>query len=198
MRSRPATFVLPGLERLPQSTMTRNCVKAAAIAVLCLASMAGRSAAIEVVEVEEHWELSVGEPDSESSAPQVTMVMSPTGDVSSDYFLFTLNHRSEPEFAAGGMQVQRWVGDQIQDSRNSQESTSLHHGDEKVTWIQRLRLTDGALRFEIVSGESESWGRFGDEGQLHFTINWPHENLNSYRPAVSLEQSGVNFCSASS
>ena len=41
-------------------------------------------------------------------APQVSMVMSPDGDVENDFFIVTLNHWSYPDFAAGGMQVQRW------------------------------------------------------------------------------------------
>ena len=35
----------------------------------------------EVVRVEEDWELVVGTPDANSDAPQVTCVISPTGDV---------------------------------------------------------------------------------------------------------------------
>ena len=34
-----------------------------------------------VISVEEHWELQLAEPDADRSAPQTTMVMSPTGDV---------------------------------------------------------------------------------------------------------------------
>ena len=37
--------------------------------------------AIDIVAIEEHWELNVGEPDAASSAPQVCMVTSPTGNL---------------------------------------------------------------------------------------------------------------------
>ena len=66
-----------------------------------------------VVSVEEHWELQVAEPDLGRSAPQTTMVMSPTNDLSGKHFLFTLNHWSAPDYAPGGMEIQVWDGDAI-------------------------------------------------------------------------------------
>ena len=66
-----------------------------------------------VVLVEEHWELRLGQPDSDRSAPQTTMVMSPTGNVEGVHFLFTLNHSTVPEYTPGGMQVQLWNGGEL-------------------------------------------------------------------------------------
>jgi len=42
-----------------------------------------------VVSIEEHWELQLAQPDTDRSAPQTTMVMSPNGSVDGAHFLFT-------------------------------------------------------------------------------------------------------------
>src|SRR3954469_18763600 len=79
----------------------------------------------KVVSVEEHWELQLSQPDSELSAPQVTMVMSPKHDVSGTYFLFTLNHVTQPEYQPGGMQVQAWDGDTLSEEKAGSTSAAL-------------------------------------------------------------------------
>lgn len=155
---------------------------------------AGRSVqAIHVVAIEEYWELSIGEPDPESSSPQVTMVVSPNGDLDSDYFVFTLNHRIDPEYSAGGMQVQHWEGDRIVGQHTPPLAAALNRDNETVSWVQRLELHDDTLTFEVTSGQSESWGSFGTGGELRISVPTSRENLNRYRPAISIEQSGVGY-----
>jgi hypothetical protein len=149
--------------------------------------------AIDIVAVEEHWELSVGEPDAGSSGPQICMVMSPTGDLDSDYFVFTLNHHSHPEYVPGGMQVQQWCGEDLIDSRVGPHEGTLHHNDEVVSWVQRTEINEGSLTFEVLHGESSSWEQFGGEGHLRLTIDTYLTTLNGYRPAISLTESGVSF-----
>lgn len=58
--------------------------------------------AIDVLKVEETWELSVGDPNVERNAPQVTMVMSPDSDAMGQYFALSLNYRSLPDYTPGG------------------------------------------------------------------------------------------------
>jgi hypothetical protein len=149
--------------------------------------------AIDIVAIEEHWELSIGEPDADSSGPQVCMVMSPTGDLTSDYFVFTLNHHSDPEYIPGGMQVQQWSGEDLVQSKVGPDEGTLHHSNEVVRWVQRTDVSDGVLGFEILNGESTSWGSFGGQGHLKFGVSTHLTNLNGYRPAVSLGESGVSF-----
>jgi hypothetical protein len=156
-------------------------------ALAALASWCAPSFAIEVVAIEEHWEVQVGEPDAESSGPQVCMVMSPTGTLYGDYFVFTINHQSDPEYVPGGLQVQQWCGEEVIDSKES-DSGTLHHDDETVSWVQRTELHGGALTFEVLTGESTSWGSFGDTGNLKFTIATSLTSLNGYRPAISLTE----------
>lgn len=158
----------------------------------CWALFPATATAIEIVAIEEFWELNVGEPDAQRSAPQVTMVTSPVGSLDGLYFLFALNHQSHPEWAPGGMQVQLWNGGELVASHTSQEDESLHHGNELVRWIQRTELKDGQLVFKIHSGESDSWGSFGGDS-LKFSFASELSNLNGYLPAVAIEESGVNF-----
>jgi len=174
---------------LPRSR--RRLLPLAALAIA--ASMTSTAVAIEIVAVEEYWELSLGTPDAPSSSPQVSMVMSPTGHLDGTYFVYTLNHHSDPEWIPGGMQVQRWNGEELVESKVGPQEGTLSQVDEVIHWVQRTELVDGNLVFEITSGESLSWGAFGGAGHLKFTMASTLTNLNEYRPAISLEQSGVSF-----
>jgi hypothetical protein len=177
------------------SRQISNPRRRAALPLLALAMVAWLSTtgyALEIVSIEEHWELNLGEPDAASSSPQVSMVMSPTGHLEGSFFVFTLNHQSAPEWTPGGMQIQFWNGEEILDSKVGADEEALHHADEVVTWVQRLSVKDGELTFEVISGQSESWGAFGGD-DLKFTYETQLDNLNAYRPAVSLGESGVAF-----
>jgi hypothetical protein len=164
------------------------------LAALAMAScISSTSYAIEIVSIEEHWSLSIGQPDAASSSPQVSMVMSPTGHLESSYFVFTLNHHSYPEWIPGGLQVQFWNGEEIVESKVGPQEATLNHAEEVVTWVQRTAVADGQMTFEIKSGQSDTWGAFGSLGHLKFTVNTNLTSLNGYKPAVSLEESGVSY-----
>jgi len=145
-----------------------------------------------VISVEEHWELQVAEPDADVSAPQTTMVMSPTGDVSGAHFLFTLNHQTAPNYTPGGMQVQLWDGEEVSDHKVGHVTAALQSSSETVHWTQRISLENGNMNFAVVDGDSQSWGSFGGE---ELTLSTPSSltGLNSYRPAVSLGESQVSY-----
>jgi hypothetical protein len=164
------------------------------LAALALVSwFSNASYAFEIVAIEEHWELSLGQPDNDSSAPQVSMVMSPTGHLSGQYFVFTINHHSVPDWIPGGLQVQYWNGEDTVESKVGPQEGTLHHAEEIITWVQRTELSDGQLNFQIKSGTSDSWGAFGDAGHLKFGVETDLTNLNGYRPGLSIEGSGVSF-----
>lgn len=146
----------------------------------------------KVVSVEEHWELQLSQPDSERSAPQVTMVMSPKHDVSGTHFLFTLNHVSLPDYQPGGMQVQAWDGDSLSDEKVGSTSAALQSTNETVRWTQKLSVHDGTLTFQIVDGQSETWNTFGGD-DLSVSVQSSLEALNSYKPSVSLSESQVGY-----
>lgn len=154
---------------------------------------ANPSFASDVILIEEHWELQVGGPDTSRSSPQVSMVMAPFSDLEQDFFLVTLNHWTHPEFAPGGIQVQRWLGDDCRANASSGSYNPLAYDEEVISWVQRLTLVDGELRFEVINGTSESWGAFGGDEELLLTHPTTLNNLNEYQPAVSINQSGIGY-----
>lgn len=145
-----------------------------------------------VISVEEQWELHVTQPDTDRSAPQTTMVISPTGDISGLHFLVTLNHATVPDYAAGGVQVQQWNGDDLVQSESVHEGTVLDLPEEVIRWSQRLYLQDGHLSFQVRDGHSDTWGDFGGD-ELRIQVESPLTSLNQYRPGVSLTESQVNY-----
>lgn len=157
----------------------------------CMAS--DGSSNLTVVKVEERWALSVGEPNLANGAPQATMTMSPYPDLSSDHFVVTLNHATSPEYESGGIQVQHWQGEELEQSRPRVEHHQLDQAGEVITWRQSMTVDDGELRFEIDDGESESWGEFGGGSNFRVSIPAPASNLNGYRPQISLTDSGVGY-----
>ncbi len=146
----------------------------------------------KVISVEEHWELQISQPESDRSAPQVTMVMSPKNDVSGTHFLFTLNHVTVPDYQPGGMQVQAWNGDSLSDEKVGDTSAALQNSNETVRWTQKLSLQDGTLTFQIVNGQSETWNAFGGDN-LSVSVPSSIGALNSYKPSVSLSESQVGY-----
>jgi hypothetical protein len=160
------------------------------VAALALANVAWADSP-RVLSVEEHWELRIAEPDPDTSAPQTTMVQTPDGDLDGVQFLFTINHGTVPDYQPGGLQVQLWENDELVESASAGEET-LHHDQELVTWVQKLSLEDGTLKFQVHDGHSESWGDFGGE-DLTLSTSTSLESLNGYRPGVSLTESQVNY-----
>lgn len=146
----------------------------------------------DVLLIEETWELQVGGPDVDRTAPQVTMIMSPTDNLDGDYFAFEVNHWSLPDFAPGGYQLQRWYGGNHEQSLNGWKTNSLSHDGELVTWVQRLSIASGLLKFQVLNGSGESWPSFGGEG-FQLAVPTALTKLNGYRPAISLGQSGIGF-----
>ncbi len=146
-----------------------------------------------VVRVEEDWELVVTSPDSASDAPQITCVFSPTGDVRSVYGVFVLNHQSLPDFVAGGLQLQVWLGEEPLVARKFSNNAAMTQAGEIVRWTQRIEITDGTLSFEIVDGSSSTWGTFGGQGYLKASMPTGVTSLDAYHPQVSVDNSGINF-----
>lgn len=161
--------------------------------VIAFLALGAAASAEDVVKIEEHWELQVGGPDAGRSAPQVSMVMSPQDNLDGDFFVFTLNHWSHPAFSAGGMQVQRWNGEQCMTAAGNVDGSPLSADGETISWVQTMSINDGVLTFEVVDGHSDSWGVFGGSGQLKSVTSSDLGRLNNYRPAVSLEGSGIGY-----
>lgn len=164
----------------------------ACVVVVLLSANTASAESTDVIVIEEHWQLNVGGPDAGRNAPQVSMVMSPTDNVNGDFFAFTLNHWSFPNFVAGGYQVQRWRGTECVAADNGYKTSQLHHDGEVITWVQRLSLQEGVLTFAVLYGNSESWGQFGGWG-LNVQVATSLTKLNGYRPGISIDQSGIGY-----
>lgn len=160
---------------------------------LVIATLAPPAFAADVVEVEEHWSLTVGGPEAACSAPQISMVMSGDGGTDGDYFLVSLNHWSLPDFAPGGVQTQHWRGDDCVSVAQSTEVQPLQIDGETLAWVQRLTLADGRLDFQVCDGVSSSWGAFTAANDLRLSTPTDLVRLNDYKPAVSLTESGIGF-----
>ncbi|NUQ61325.1 MAG: hypothetical protein HUU20_02485 [Pirellulales bacterium] len=146
-----------------------------------------------IVRVEEDWELIVAAPDHYTDAPQVTCVISPTGTVDSIHAAFDLNHQSQPQFVSGGLQLQLWNGEMPLSYHDYPNPAMLTQNGETVSWTQRMEVSGGLLRFEIVNGSSSAWGSFGGQGYLKAGIPTALQDLSGYRPGVSVAQSGVGY-----
>jgi hypothetical protein len=160
----------------------------AAVALLC-----GQTAhSQEITKIEEDWELVVSQPDPQTFAPQVTTTISPVGDLDSFYTVFDVNLRNIPSYEAGGVQFQLWNGTAALLSKKQNTGTLLQEANETVTWTQRLSIQNGKVVFEIVNGNSQTWGTFGN---LVLASNSELTNLSGYSPSISLANSGVGFAS---
>jgi hypothetical protein len=150
---------------------------------------------VRVVRVEEDWELVVKEPDPNSVAPQVTCVISPFPHIGSWYAVFELNHQTRPQFAAGGMQLQVWMGDSPVDWREYNRSQVMSQTGETVSWTQSMWLSQNWLNFRVLNGSSTTWGSFGGSSHVTQSVNSDLSDLNGYDPAISVAHSGVGFAS---
>ena len=146
-----------------------------------------------VVRVEEDWELVAGEPDPNNNAPQLSCVTSPVGNVESLHAVLALNHQSLPEFVPGGTQLQVWNNETPQLWRKFPNAALMAHPGETVRWTQSMQLEDGVLTFEVLGGNSTTWGAFGGQGYLKASVPTTLADLNAYDPAVSVNNSGVSY-----
>jgi hypothetical protein len=165
-----------------------------ALAVVSLASIlsADVSRAGDVVRVEEDWTLVVGQPDGNLNAPQVTTGMSPLSEFDSAYVVFNVNHRSQPKYVPGGLQLQLWTSDVPLLSDDDPHNEVMNTTGETVTWTQQMTLQNGVLTV-AVNGNSQTWGAFGGGGALQASVSASFANLNGYRPSTSIANSGVSF-----
>jgi hypothetical protein len=149
----------------------------------------------DVVAIEEDWEFVVGEPDPAALAPQTTCVFSPIQNTDLLYAAVDFNHHSQFEFASGGVQLQVWTNNYAIATAESSANGRLCHEDEHLNWTQKMSVADGNLTFEVLNGQSETWGAFGGNGELAVQVGTSLTNLNDYSPDVSVQNSGIGFAS---
>jgi hypothetical protein len=162
------------------------------VAAICVVGAAA-SFAQTIDRVEEDWRLVVSEPDTLLVSPQVTCTISPSGNLNSDYAVFDVNLRNFPSYEAGGVQLQLWNGDSAVSSIRSKSGVALQGANEEISWTQRMTIQDNHLSFEVVDGQSTTWGAFGDGSSISVTKETDLDDLNGYSPELTVENSGVGF-----
>lgn len=155
---------------------------------------AARAATPPPDQVEEDWQVVLATPDPVGAGPQISTAMSPVSDGSTPSFVFDLNYRDSPSFQAGGMQAQVWSGDTMLSSTTRGTAQCSTTG-ETITWTQRMRISSGTVNFAIDSGQSTTWGKFGQGQQLNINSSFTTTltSLASYSPDTSMTNSGVGW-----
>lgn len=143
-----------------------------------------------VVRVEEDWQLVLNEPDDAMTSPQFHTVMSPLSNIDTSYAQVLWNYREVPDFVAGGLQLQGWNGEQMVNSKTVR-ITPLSTSAETIRWTQVLEIVWGELFFDIINGQSTTWGLFGKDMRLQQYGTVP--NLNAYSPQVSVNNSCITY-----
>ncbi len=162
-----------------------------AIAVMAWGSVAWGQTIVEVVRVDEHWELELIEPDGDRLAPQFHTVMSPFGHLDSFYTQNTWNYQELPYFTPGGFQVQGWLNDDVIDLK-SFDLPEFSNTAETVTWTQVMAISGPQTLAAVVNANSSTWGAFGGFSSL-ITGLPSLPNLNEYSPEVSIANSWITY-----
>jgi len=165
----------------------------AILVVILGASAAADDAPYDVARVEEDWELVIDQPDTDKNGPQVTCTISPHA-LRSGYAAFDVNYHTQPNYYLGGLQLHAWSPLEPIVTRNFPANDMLATPGETITWTQTMSLNDWRLKFQVINGQSQTWGSFG--GHEHSVTVWAWLwNLNGYSPEVTVANSGVSFAS---
>jgi hypothetical protein len=177
-------------------TVRRAARWAPLVVVAATLLVAAPASAQTIIRVEEDWRLVIGVPDPAVEAPQITTTISPRGNIDGVHCIFELNHGTLGDYAPGGLQLQRWVGDQNTTVRNFPKYQLLAIPDEVIVWTMKMSHNGGnTLTFDIDDGYSTTWGAFGNQGYLLFEASTSLSDLNQYDPAVSVANSLVGYAS---
>ncbi|MCX7419076.1 MAG: hypothetical protein NT013_06005 [Planctomycetia bacterium] len=146
------------------------------------------------IRIEEDWYVKIGTPDPNSDSPQITSVIAPSWTLNGKYAVFDMNCATQPDFSAGGVQLQLWQNDDIVQTKSNTNWASLQYVDEEIRYTSAMSIQDDKLTFEITNGSSQTWGTFGT-GEIKLQISTWRNNLNQYSPEFSAENSRIGFAS---
>ena len=121
------------------------------------------------------------------------ITISPYGNDNGLHCALELNHRSQPNYRAGGIQLQTWDGESLLDYRNSRSNGTLATSREVIHVTVVLSIEKGALRVEVINGTSSTWGNFGGKGELKSWVPSRIGHLNNYDSTLSIERSKVGY-----
>lgn len=178
----------------------RAAALAGLVAIVAAGGLSANNSSTDVFSVEEDWEIVIGDPENNDNGPQITCTISPA-DMGTAYCAFDINYHTQPDYQAGGLQIHTWDPTDPIEYDNSPHTQMMETTGEVVTWTTQMSWKSGTLNFRITNGQSQTWGQFGNNGNSdtssHLTLSLPTglQNLNSYSPNVSLDNSGVSFAS---
>ncbi|HEV8002928.1 MAG TPA: hypothetical protein VGP63_23790 [Planctomycetaceae bacterium] len=175
-------------------------VVCAALGVICLAAhvsadnQQGLNPTQPITRVEEDWKITIGTPDPDLNAPQITMVMSPYTSAIGHHAVFEVNSQTQPDYVAGGLQLQRWFGQEnFEDVVGPGDIGVLQTPNEVVTFTMSMEVQGSTLSFGVSNGNSQTWGQFGNGNSMNLSVAFDRTNLNTYDPQASLAYSYVGF-----
>jgi hypothetical protein len=144
----------------------------------------------DVVKVEQDWEIDVGSPDATMCSPQLFILAYP--ESGGDYWTeFLINYNDQPQFSAGGVQIQVWQGSYVLGGAdNSPNQAVLQTQGERVTFTLSMRTINGSLHFRAKNVSSTS---FGNIGNLVTNVPYGKPNLNNYSTADTVANSGILY-----
>lgn len=167
-----------------------------AVALLCLTAD-NLQAQANITKIEEDWEIHLLGPDEADGTPQIANIISPWVDLWGTNFILELNHCNYPEFNAGGLQLQRWVGENF-NAYTTVTKARLYKSDEVIHYTITMWLTgDRRIHCKVAgtctnaTGTATSWGTFGQDGTFKLTGSTIASDLNSYSRESSLSNASV-------
>ena len=161
------------------------------VASLC-SSVQAQSGGRTLVRVEEDWVALIAEPDSATSSPQILNVISPTQSTSGVFGMVQVNHRGDPEFQGGGLQVQGWVGSSLSGSVQAGKTAILSRQADNLRYTVTMEQAANGIKFGLCNGRSRTWGRFADT-EISVTVPADSVGLDGYTPEFSTANSDVNL-----
>ena len=128
------------------------------------------------------------------------MVMSPNSDPTAAFVTFYLNYRDYPNWQPGGLQLKAYGAASDPSSApplldtDTQGTEVCSTSGETITWTQRMSLSSGSLKVNVVNGQSTTWGNFGQgQGSLGVSVSSSLSDLSSYQPTYSVSKSGASW-----
>ena len=144
-----------------------------------------------IVRVEEDWVALIAEPDAEISSPQIMNFISPIQATSGIFGLVQVNHRGAPEFQAGGLQVQGWVGSSMSGSADANKTSKLDRSSDNLRYTVAMEKVNNGITFQLLNGRSRKWGRFA-QTPVSVTVEVNEPSLEEYAPEFSVANTNVN------
>ena len=163
-----------------------------ALSTALCASVTAQSGERTLVRVEEDWVALIAEPDSATASPQILNVISPTQSTSGVFGMVQVNHRGDPEFQGGGLQVQGWVGSSLSRSVQANKTAILSHRADNLRYTVTMEQAVNGIKFGLCNGRSRTWGYFANTA-ISVTVPSNSANLDGYTPEFSTANSNVNL-----